>query len=416
MQYPRLGTVLRGARGEYARAERPRLGGVRRRLRVRRALRPDLRGQDDAPREPPVRRGARRVGARGAAASVAPAPERRLHLRRVRAGDTSSTSRSRSATTRSRRCSASRCRRGSSSSSRASSSPPCSFSTTTTSSTTTCTPATSSSRTATTGPIVKISDFGISTELRGMPAIRPNVVHHAIMAPEIIATGYTGKQSDIYQIGLLLYWMLAGESAVPRDVAVRGARALRGRRGAPPPGRGARDAARAPRREDAPPPGAVPVRLGARSVGGAARRFRPGRGDSCSRRAERATLARRMAGERVRTGAGVAAGAGSVLRAVRALPVIVVEPGGPARQRERRGARAVRLLARRARRDAHPRLHGGAAPGARSGPGSASSAATRRRSTAAPTAARTGASSGSCRSRGRRSSRARRTSCRRCRT
>jgi serine/threonine-protein kinase len=67
-------------------------------------------------------------------------------------------------------------------------------------------------------PIVKISDFGISTELRGMPAIRPNVVHHAIMAPEIIATGYTGKQSDIYQIGLLLYWMLAGESAVPRDV------------------------------------------------------------------------------------------------------------------------------------------------------------------------------------------------------
>jgi eukaryotic-like serine/threonine-protein kinase len=64
-------------------------------------------------------------------------------------------------------------------------------------------------------PIVKISDFGISTELRGMPAIRPNVVHHAIMAPEIIETGYTGKQSDIYQIGLLLFWMLTGESAVP---------------------------------------------------------------------------------------------------------------------------------------------------------------------------------------------------------
>jgi eukaryotic-like serine/threonine-protein kinase len=67
-------------------------------------------------------------------------------------------------------------------------------------------------------PIVKISDFGISTELRGLPAIRPNVVHHAIMAPEIIATGYTGKQSDLYQIGLLLYWMLTGGSAVPRDV------------------------------------------------------------------------------------------------------------------------------------------------------------------------------------------------------
>ncbi|HEY8040577.1 MAG TPA: serine/threonine-protein kinase [Polyangiaceae bacterium] len=68
-------------------------------------------------------------------------------------------------------------------------------------------------------PMVKISDFGISTELRGMPAIRPNVVHHAIMAPEIIATGYTGKQSDIYQIGLLLYWMLTGESAVPQGAS-----------------------------------------------------------------------------------------------------------------------------------------------------------------------------------------------------
>jgi serine/threonine protein kinase len=68
-------------------------------------------------------------------------------------------------------------------------------------------------------PHVKISDFGLSTELRGLPAIRPNVVHHAIMAPEIIATGYTGKQSDIYQIGLLLYWMLTGESAIPTGVA-----------------------------------------------------------------------------------------------------------------------------------------------------------------------------------------------------
>ena len=66
-------------------------------------------------------------------------------------------------------------------------------------------------------PIVKISDFGISAELRGLPAIRPNVVHHAIMAPEIIETGYTGKQGDIYQIGLLLYWMVTGQSAVPNN-------------------------------------------------------------------------------------------------------------------------------------------------------------------------------------------------------
>jgi hypothetical protein len=67
-------------------------------------------------------------------------------------------------------------------------------------------------------PTVKISDFGISHELRGMPAVRPNVVHHAIMAPEIIATGYTSKQSDLYQVGLLIYWMLTGEAAIQMDV------------------------------------------------------------------------------------------------------------------------------------------------------------------------------------------------------
>ncbi len=67
-------------------------------------------------------------------------------------------------------------------------------------------------------PVVKISDFGISHELRGLPAIRPNVVHHAIMAPEILASGYTSKQSDLYQVGLLLYWLLTGQPAVPPDL------------------------------------------------------------------------------------------------------------------------------------------------------------------------------------------------------
>ena len=67
-------------------------------------------------------------------------------------------------------------------------------------------------------PVVKITDFGISHELRGQAAIRPNVVHHTIMAPEILASGYTSKQSDLYQIGLLMYWMLTCESATPLDV------------------------------------------------------------------------------------------------------------------------------------------------------------------------------------------------------
>lgn len=67
-------------------------------------------------------------------------------------------------------------------------------------------------------PTVKVSDFGISHELRGMTAVRPHVVHHAIMAPEILATGYTSRQSDLYQVGLLLYWMLTGEPAIQMEV------------------------------------------------------------------------------------------------------------------------------------------------------------------------------------------------------
>jgi serine/threonine-protein kinase len=67
-------------------------------------------------------------------------------------------------------------------------------------------------------PIVKISDFGISAELRGAPKVRPEIVHHAIMAPELVAAGYTSKQSDLYQLGMIMYWMITGESPVPVGV------------------------------------------------------------------------------------------------------------------------------------------------------------------------------------------------------
>jgi eukaryotic-like serine/threonine-protein kinase len=67
---------------------------------------------------------------------------------------------------------------------------------------------------ATDRPVLKLADFGISHELRGRPAVRPNVVHHAIMAPEILASGYTSRQSDLYQVGLLFYWMLTGAPAI----------------------------------------------------------------------------------------------------------------------------------------------------------------------------------------------------------
>jgi eukaryotic-like serine/threonine-protein kinase len=68
-------------------------------------------------------------------------------------------------------------------------------------------------------PVVKLADFGISQELKGQPVARPAVVHHAIMAPEVVASGYTSRQSDIYQVGLLLYWMLIGTPALDYNVA-----------------------------------------------------------------------------------------------------------------------------------------------------------------------------------------------------
>jgi serine/threonine-protein kinase len=63
-------------------------------------------------------------------------------------------------------------------------------------------------------PVLKLADFGISHELRGLASVRPSVVHHAIMAPEILSSGHASRQSDIYQVGLLLYWMLTGASAI----------------------------------------------------------------------------------------------------------------------------------------------------------------------------------------------------------
>jgi serine/threonine-protein kinase len=61
---------------------------------------------------------------------------------------------------------------------------------------------------------VKLADFGISQELHGRGRARPDVVHHAIMPPEVVVDGSTSRQSDIYQIGLLLYWMVTGTPAL----------------------------------------------------------------------------------------------------------------------------------------------------------------------------------------------------------
>jgi eukaryotic-like serine/threonine-protein kinase len=59
--------------------------------------------------------------------------------------------------------------------------------------------------------LVKLSDLGIAHELYGQTAVRPPIVHHFIMAPEVAAAGYSTKQSDLYQLGLLMYLMHTGQ-------------------------------------------------------------------------------------------------------------------------------------------------------------------------------------------------------------
>jgi eukaryotic-like serine/threonine-protein kinase len=61
---------------------------------------------------------------------------------------------------------------------------------------------------------VKLSDLGIAQELYGQSAVRPAMVQHRLMAPEVAAGGYSTKQSDLYQLGLLMYAMHTGQYAV----------------------------------------------------------------------------------------------------------------------------------------------------------------------------------------------------------
>jgi len=62
--------------------------------------------------------------------------------------------------------------------------------------------------------IAKLSDLGIAQDLSGRPQVRPELVQHRIMAPELVAGGYSTKQSDLYQLGLLMYHMHTAASAI----------------------------------------------------------------------------------------------------------------------------------------------------------------------------------------------------------
>jgi serine/threonine protein kinase len=66
---------------------------------------------------------------------------------------------------------------------------------------------------------VKLSDLGIAAELLGSSAVRPELVQHRIMAPEVAAGGYSTKQSDLYQLGLLMYAMHTGQYPIDFSVS-----------------------------------------------------------------------------------------------------------------------------------------------------------------------------------------------------
>jgi eukaryotic-like serine/threonine-protein kinase len=66
-------------------------------------------------------------------------------------------------------------------------------------------------------PIVKLTDFGVAHQLDGARWFRPQVANPKILTPELVTAGYTTTQSDLYQLGLLMYQMHTGTPAIPLD-------------------------------------------------------------------------------------------------------------------------------------------------------------------------------------------------------
>lgn len=64
-------------------------------------------------------------------------------------------------------------------------------------------------------PIVKLTDFGVAHQLDGQDGwFRPQVANPKILTPELLTAGYTTTQSDLYQLGLLMYHMHTGSPPV----------------------------------------------------------------------------------------------------------------------------------------------------------------------------------------------------------
>jgi serine/threonine-protein kinase len=69
-----------------------------------------------------------------------------------------------------------------------------------------------------THPIVKLTDFGIAHQLDGQQRwYRPQVANPKIVTPELVTAGYTSAQSDLYQLGLLMFHMHVGAPAIDMD-------------------------------------------------------------------------------------------------------------------------------------------------------------------------------------------------------
>ena len=63
-------------------------------------------------------------------------------------------------------------------------------------------------------PVVKLTDFGVAHQLEGHRWFRPQVANPKVLVPELVTAGYTTTQSDLYQLGLLLFHMHTGQPAL----------------------------------------------------------------------------------------------------------------------------------------------------------------------------------------------------------
>jgi serine/threonine protein kinase len=73
---------------------------------------------------------------------------------------------------------------------------------------------------------VKLTDFGVAPGRRRQQRwFRPQVANPKILTPELVTLGYTTTQSDLYQLGLLMFQMITGQSAMDATRPLRGARA-----------------------------------------------------------------------------------------------------------------------------------------------------------------------------------------------